>query len=100
MHSCHTLTKREREVLALVAQGKRNRQIAEALTITEGTVEVHLHNIFGKLDVSTRTQAALFYTFSIGLGQAAPDARSMAGGTVERPRTELTQRRARAKAAA
>ena len=100
MHSCHTLTKREREVLALVAQGKRNRQIAEALTITEGTVEVHLHNIFGKLDVSTRTQAALFYTFSFGLGQAAPDARSMAGGTVERQRTELTQRRARAKAAA
>ena len=100
MYSCHTLTKREREVLALVAQGKRNRQIAEALTITEGTVEVHLHNIFGKLDVSTRTQAALFYTFSISLGQPAAEARGNAGGGGERRMSELPQRRARAKAAA
>ena len=99
MHSCHTLTKREREVLALVAQGKRNRQIAEALTITEGTVEVHLHNIFGKLDVSTRTQAALFYTFSFGLGQPAAETRGTAGGG-ERRMSELSQRRGRAKAAA
>ena len=75
--ACHTLTKREREVLALVAQGKRNRQIAQALTITEGTVEVHLHNIFGKLDVSTRTQAALFYTLSLHVAPVA----ARAGGT-------------------
>ncbi len=99
MQSCHTLTKREREVLALVAQGKRNRQIAEALTITEGTVEVHLHNIFGKLDVATRTQAALFYTFSISRGQAAAEVRSAAGGE-ERRMSKLPRRRARAKAAA
>ncbi len=70
MHSCHSLTKREREVLALVAQGKRNRQIAELLTITEGTVEVHLHNIFQKLDVSTRTQAAVAYMFNPDLAHA------------------------------
>ncbi len=67
MPSCHSLTKRECDVLALVAQGKRNRQIAQALTITEGTVEVHLHNIFQKLHVSTRTQAALLYTLSMGV---------------------------------
>ena len=75
MHSCHRLTKREREVLALVAQGKRNRQIAELLTITEGTVEVHLHNIFQKLEVSTRTQAAVAYMFNPGLAQAPVHAR-------------------------
>ncbi len=100
MQSCHTLTNREREVLALVAQGKRNRQIAEALTITEGTVEVHLHNIFQKLDVSTRTQAALFYTFSISLGQAAAQAPSTTPGAAKRRMTKLSQRRARFKAVA
>lgn len=99
MQSCHTLTNREREVLALVAQGKRNRQIAEALTITEGTVEVHLHNIFQKLDVSTRTQAALFYTFSISLAQDPAEARSTAGRAAKRPVRRLPLRRARLKAA-
>ncbi len=99
MHSCHTLTKREREVLALVAQGKRNRQIAEALTITEGTVEVHLHNIFQKLDVATRTEAALYYTFSISLAPATADARGTAGGG-KRRMSELPQRSTRAKVVA
>ncbi len=77
MRSCHSLTKRECEVLALVAQGKRNRQIAHALTITEGTVEVHLHNIFQKLDVTSRTQAALLYTLSMRV----PPVPARAGGT-------------------
>ncbi len=71
MHPCHRLTARERDVLALVAKGKRNRQIADMLSITEGTVEVHLHNIFQKLDVSTRTEAALLYTISKGIAHAS-----------------------------
>ena len=92
--ACHTLTKREREVLALVAQGKRNRQIAQALTITEGTVEVHLHNIFGKLDVSTRTQAALFYTLSLSVIPVAPRAGETPTATGEPLLAELDSRRA------
>lgn len=54
------LTKRELEVLTLIASGKTNQQIAEALFITPGTVRVHVHTILQKLNVSDRTQAAIF----------------------------------------
>jgi non-specific serine/threonine protein kinase len=52
------LTAREREVAALVAQGKTNREIAAALTLSERTVEVHVSNILGKLSFSSRAQIA------------------------------------------
>ena len=52
-----TLTPREVEVLALVAQGLRNREIALALTLSEETVQVHVRNILSKLDVKDRTGA-------------------------------------------
>lgn len=59
MEHCDTgLTKRERQVLTLVAEGKRNREIAHVLGISEATVENHLHRIFQKLGVSNRTEAA------------------------------------------
>jgi ATP/maltotriose-dependent transcriptional regulator MalT len=51
------LTTREHEVLALVADGLPNRDIAHALTISEHTVKFHLASIFGKLGASTRTEA-------------------------------------------
>jgi predicted ATPase/DNA-binding CsgD family transcriptional regulator len=54
------LTRREREVAALVAQGWTDRQIAETLVITEGTVGVHLNNIFTKLDLHSRAQLAVW----------------------------------------
>lgn len=54
------LSLRELEVLRLVAVGKTNREIAEALTISEHTVSRHLQNIFGKLEVSTRAAATAF----------------------------------------
>ena len=52
------LSERELEVLGLVAQGLTNREIADRLFITVGTVKTHVHNIYGKLDVRSRTQAA------------------------------------------
>jgi ATP/maltotriose-dependent transcriptional regulator MalT len=51
------LTSRERAVLALVADGLGNREIAHALDISEHTVKFHLASIFGKLAVSSRTEA-------------------------------------------
>jgi two-component system, NarL family, response regulator len=47
------------EVLALIAEGRTNRQISEVLFITSGTVRVHVHAILQKLNVSDRTQAAI-----------------------------------------
>jgi DNA-binding NarL/FixJ family response regulator len=60
------LTAREVQVLALVAKGKSNKQIAAELVISDRTVARHLSNIFTKLGVSTRT-AASAYAFQRGL---------------------------------
>ncbi|WP_212391647.1 LuxR C-terminal-related transcriptional regulator [Sporosarcina beigongshangi] len=54
------LTPREQEVLQLLAGGASNREIASSLFLTEGTVRVYLSTIYGKLGVSSRTQAVLF----------------------------------------
>jgi two-component system, NarL family, nitrate/nitrite response regulator NarL len=54
------LSPREREIVQLVAQGFRNREIAEKLFISEQTVKNHLHNIFDKLGVSDRLELALY----------------------------------------
>jgi len=53
------LSEREREILRLIGQGASNREIADKLFITEGTVKNHVSNILSKLDVRDRTQAAL-----------------------------------------
>lgn len=55
-----SLTKRELEVLIQVANGMFNKEIADSLNISERTVKNHLSNIFKKIDVSDRTQAAVF----------------------------------------
>lgn len=54
------LTKREMEVLKLIAEGLYNKEIADRLTISEKTVKNHVSNIFRKINVSDRTQAAVF----------------------------------------
>ena len=53
------LSEREVEVLAWLASGASNREIGQRLYITENTVKRHVYNIFGKLNVRNRTQAAL-----------------------------------------
>jgi DNA-binding NarL/FixJ family response regulator len=54
------LTEREREILRMVAAGKANKQIAEELVISERTARTHVSNILRKLDLASRTQAALW----------------------------------------
>jgi DNA-binding NarL/FixJ family response regulator len=51
------LTAREREVLALVAEGLRNKEIAARLGASEKTVQFHIANLFGKLGAQSRTEA-------------------------------------------
>ena len=57
--SAPPLTRRERELIELVRQGLRNRDIAAELGVTEGTIKVYLHSIFDKLQVENRTELAL-----------------------------------------
>jgi len=64
--SPETLTERETEVLRLLAQGRSNKEIAHGLSIAEKTVKTHVSNILSKLNVPSRTQAAL-YAVRIGL---------------------------------
>ncbi|AMB93390.1 response regulator [Aerococcus sanguinicola] len=65
-HLHDDLTRRELEVLALIAEGKSNQEIADLLFITLKTVKTHVSNILSKLEVSDRTQATI-YAFKHGL---------------------------------
>lgn len=60
------LTPREEEILRHIAQGQSNKNIARDLDVTEGTVKVHIKAILKKLDMSNRTQAAI-YAYEKGL---------------------------------
>jgi DNA-binding NarL/FixJ family response regulator len=64
--SLPALTPRERELVELVRQGLRNRDIAAKLGVTEGTVKVYLHSIFDKLGVGSRTELAIRASGLIG----------------------------------
>lgn len=71
--SPESLTERETEVLRLLATGLANKEIAQTLIIGEKTVKTHVSNILAKLNIRSRTQAAL-YAASIGLVELpAPD---------------------------
>lgn len=54
------LTDRETEIMCLVAEGLSNRQIADKLILSLGTVKIHLHNIYGKLGVKNRVDLTLY----------------------------------------
>jgi DNA-binding NarL/FixJ family response regulator len=66
------LTAREHEVLELLAQGHTNREIAHQLSVSVGTVKVHVEHIIGKLNVTDRTQAAV-RAVSLGLLQGVAE---------------------------
>lgn len=69
--SLEDLTEREIEVLKLIASGKSNREIAEAMVISEKTVKTHVSNLLSKLHLEDRTQAAIF-GLKHGLGADEP----------------------------
>lgn len=71
------LTERETEVLRLVAEGRSNKEIAQALVIGEKTVKTHVSSILAKLGVPSRTQAALY---AVRTGLAAPGATGVGPG--------------------
>jgi len=63
------LTDRERQIMALVSEGLSNKEIGRRLNIADGTIKVHLHHIFQKLEISNRTVlAALAISHSDGAG--------------------------------
>jgi DNA-binding NarL/FixJ family response regulator len=66
---CEELTSREREILQQVVTGATNKEIADALCITENTVKIHLRNILDKLHLQNRIQAAV-YAVKEGLVQS------------------------------
>lgn len=71
------LTRRQRDVLALISEGQSNRRIAGALAMTESTVKAHVKQIIRRLNVSNRTQAALLATGN-SIGQSSSRARAVA----------------------
>lgn len=68
------LTPREWDVVALVATGRTNAQVGATLGITERTVRKHLTNAYAKLEVTSRTAAAMWYHNTTGSGRFTPDA--------------------------
>jgi DNA-binding NarL/FixJ family response regulator len=77
--SPEALTERETAVLRLIAKGQANKQVARQLGIREQTVKTHVSNILGKLQLQSRTQAAL-YAVERGLVSASDLGRDSADG--------------------
>jgi two-component system nitrate/nitrite response regulator NarP len=65
------LTKRQVQIVSLVSQGLKNKELADAMGITEGTVKVHLYKLFRKLGVNDRLDLALYGLKNLFMGHAA-----------------------------
>ncbi|MGY4496108.1 DNA-binding NarL/FixJ family response regulator [Bradyrhizobium sp. GM24.11] len=68
-----TLTERERQIMRLVSEGLSNKEIGRRLNIADGTIKVHLHNIFQKLEISNRTVLAALAISQHDRATAPPD---------------------------
>jgi DNA-binding CsgD family transcriptional regulator len=93
MTETNELSEREVEILSLVATGATNKEIAQKLFISSNTVKVHLRNIFSKIEVNSRTEAAM-YAVSNGLveGVTLPgEAESPPAGQAAEPATPLVR---------
>jgi NarL family two-component system response regulator LiaR len=73
-HPPEPLTEREAEVLRLVARGYSNREMASILQISDSTLKTHVKHVLAKLNLASRTQAAL-YALRIGLADVDADVR-------------------------
>ena len=69
----YTLTRREGQLVALLSQGLKNKEIATALTISEGTVKVYLSRLFQKLGVKDRFELALYGLRNLSSGLPSED---------------------------
>jgi DNA-binding CsgD family transcriptional regulator len=79
-HAAADLSPRQREVLGLLAQGKTNREIAEALVLSERTVQRHVADTYAKIGARNRAEATAF-----ALHHPGPDATSANGRGLTRP---------------
>jgi len=95
------LTRREIEILRLVAQGHSNGQLARMLWVTEQTVKFHLSNVYRKLDVANRTEASRWaYAHDVidpGAGIEATERVRPPGSHSPRPQLQLAAARAQAR---
>jgi DNA-binding NarL/FixJ family response regulator len=82
----YSLTRREGQLVALLSQGLKNKEIATALTISEGTVKVYLSRLFQKLGVKDRFELALY-----GLKNLAPGAATGDGEALSKPVAPIWQ---------
>jgi len=64
-HAMASLTRREREIMLLVSECLQNKEIGRQLEVSEGTVKIHIHHIFKKLQVANRTALALLARSSL-----------------------------------
>jgi two-component system nitrate/nitrite response regulator NarL len=85
----YSLTRREGQLVSLLSQGLKNKEIATALTISEGTVKVYLSRLFQKLGVKDRFELALYGLKNLTPGGGSLDNSPQAGGT--KPATPVWQ---------
>jgi DNA-binding NarL/FixJ family response regulator len=84
-----SISGREQEVAALIAEGLTNREIAETLVISERTADTHVQNILGKLGLASRAQVAAWYVEQGS--RALRSSRSTFDGRLGRPRSAVSR---------